>query len=526
MYFGTSIGIAIRGNALDVVCLRTRGMGITVAGALRIDDFLARPAHEIAKQYEQFRKEHNASFTSAVVALPRSAGLVRTLELPPEVAPNLAQSVGYQVDSLHPFEEGAVYYDYSVLAAPADAHEEAGERRSENGASRLRVAVALAEKSSLDTLYERFRDVGIDVSAFTFSTAVLYEALIASARRRPLLLFDRAVPATEVLGIAADGSFYSHEVPAGAPLEREAEFCAAELRWKDGETPALLWAGEPESAEIAIGERSRLEEGHLSPLPQSPTGFYLAERLVAYAAALSGLELRLPGLGPAPGLHWNLLPAEKRVSRSHWAQTAAYALAALVVLLAVVWGTTGLVQDRLYAAAVNRQVQTLAPRVQYLDKLETHQKQMLQKLEIIQNERDDVTHKLDAVQELTRLLPPTAWVQSLQFTEKQVAFSGVAESASGILQSLNQSSYFQQPEFVAPISKNQEGKEVFQIRARLRDVPLMVPAPPAASPVASAPAATPAQPAAVPAAPPAAVPGAARAPLTSPASGDTIGRIK
>lgn len=492
MYLGTSIGIAVRENHLDVVCLRGRWRNLTVTGFLRIEDYLTRPVAEIAQQYQRFRKENHALATSALVVLPRGAGLVRTLELPAEVGPELAGAVAYQVDSLHPFEEGSVYFDYAVLPQPPAQNSGNGAGIPADGqGGRLRVAVVLVEKNTLDGLYDWLCRAGMDVAGFTLSTAALYQVLNGAARepggRRPLVLLDRRGQSLEILGVAADGAFYSKEVAADAPLRREVDFCSAELRLKPEETPLLLWTGDADGAQLpeAVSGNARLEEGLLAVLPEVQTAeFRLREHLVAYAAALPGVERRLPGMLQPAGLRWNLLPPEKRIYRSHWAHVAACALAAFALALGAAWGATGWVQDRLYASWLNSETNKLAPRVQYLERLDSRQRAVLSKLELLERQRQDIPRKLEAWRELTRLIPPTAWLQSLQFSDNQVTAMGQAESASAILQSISQSVHFQQPEFSTAIAKNPEGREVFQIRMRLRE---MVVAPPADSAGSAAP---------------------------------------
>jgi Tfp pilus assembly protein PilN len=121
--------------------------------------------------------------------------------------------------------------------------------------------------------------------------------------------------------------------------------------------------------------------------------------------------------------------------------------------------------------------------VQYLERLDSRQKSLLAKLELLERQRQDIPRKLEAWGELTRLVPHPAWLQNLLFNDSQVMAVGQADSASNILQALSQSVHFQQPEFSTAISKNPEGREVFQIRMRLRE---LVMAPPPA--VSSAPA--------------------------------------
>ena len=504
-YLGTSIGIAVRGSHLDAVCLRGRGRRLRVSGFLRIEDFRDRPVAEVAQQYRRFREENHALTTSALVALPRGAGLVRTLELPSEVASELGQTVGYQVDQLHPFEEGSVYFDYALLPEPPARNTGNGAGAGEEGQrGRLRVAVAIVEKSTLEPLYQWFLQAGVDVAGFTLSTAVLYQALLGASSHqgrnkpglpRPLLLMDHCGQVLELLGVAPDGSFYSKEVAASTSLQREVEFCVAELRLDPQASPPLLETGEGIAQKSEVREQQAREQaagGDSAPVDRSstegipvvipeagPAEFRLRKHLVAYAAALPGLELRLPGLAPPRGLRWNLLPAEKRVYRSHWrshwAHTSAYALAVLVLLLGTVWVATTWVQDRLYASWLNSEISKLQPQVEHVEQLNSRHQALSLKWELLQGQRQDIAHKLEAWKELTRLVPATAWLKSLQFEDDQVTASGLAQSASGILRAINQSPHFQQPEFVTAISKDSEGREVFQIRTRLSQTRLRAP---------------------------------------------------
>ena len=474
MYFGTSIGIAVRGEDLEAVCVRGRWNKVAVTGFLRIENYRSRPVEEVAEQYRRFRKANHAMTASAIVALPRESGLLRVLELPAEIGQNLAAAIGYQVDTLHPFEEGGVYFDYALLPAPGGQPQPA----SETGASRgpVRVAVGLAEKRSVDELYDWCCRAGIDVAGFTFSTAALYQALQKGAG---LIVLDRQGGSTEILGLAADGGFCSRQCHAGQALEREIEFCAAELRWSAQDEHPVLCVGEQPEDAAAVPPGLRLEGGRLAPLPAvatDPQGgaaeFRLKESFTAYATALLGLDRRLPLTPPKPGLRWNLLPSEKRVYRSHWAYTTAYALGTLAVLLAAAWPVTGWVQDRTYAAHLDRQIAALRPRVQYVDKLDGRQKGLLVKLQALKREQEDIGRKMEALQELTRLLPNSVWLNSAQIGDTQVYLVGQGEAVGGLLQTLSQSAYFDQPQFSSTVTRNADGKEVFQIRMRLRDVPL------------------------------------------------------
>jgi len=109
---------------------------------------------------------------------------------------------------------------------------------------------------------------------------------------------------------------------------------------------------------------------------------------------------------------------------------------------------------------------------------------------LLRDEGADINHKLDAWLEVTRLAPPTAWLNSLQISGSDVTLVGTADSATPFLQALSQSPYFERAEFVSAIGKSADGRETFQIRMRLRPAPpapLSVPAGAAAGPAGPAP---------------------------------------
>ncbi len=490
IYFGTSIGIAIRGDDLEMVCARGRWKRAVVTGFLRVEKFLSRPQAEVAELYRRFRKENHATATSATVALPRGAALIRFLEFPSEVAPNLAQAVEYQVDLLHPFEEGSMAWDWALLPAGRAADSgQAAEKAGPDSPGVLRVAVALAEKQAIEKLAAWFAATGIDVACFTFASAAMYRALGSRARpsapqheahagtpAKPLVLLDGNGATIEVLGIGADGRFYSREVPASAALEREVALCAADLRLAEGEYEVVAtgqFAGERPASSHPLEEVFAGRLPAIRPPGPGRPEFRLAEAFAAYAAALPGLELQLFGLVSRGGLKWNLLPPDKRVYRSHWAYSTAWLLAVVVLGLAGARLTTGWVQDRYYSSWLDSQIRALAPRVTYLERLDSKQKSVVTRIETLERERRNVARKIEVWREVTRLLPRTAWVQTMNLTENQVVLAGQADTAGGLLQTLSQSPYFEQAEFLNAVGKNNEGRETFQIRIRLRETPLV-----------------------------------------------------
>jgi hypothetical protein len=90
---------------------------------------------------------------------------------------------------------------------------------------------------------------------------------------------------------------------------------------------------------------------------------------------------------------------------------------------------------------------------------------------------------LDAILEMTRVLPPPIWLNFLELTRTGVTVGGETDQAAGLLRVIDNSPYFQNSEFTMPISRIQTA-EVFRIRSQREEPKAAVPAAAAAAPTA------------------------------------------
>ena len=77
---------------------------------------------------------------------------------------------------------------------------------------------------------------------------------------------------------------------------------------------------------------------------------------------------------------------------------------------------------------------------------------------------------LDALNELTRLLAPPAWLNSLELTRAGANLSGEAEQAASLLKILDASPMFRNSEFTMGITRI-GGAEVFRVRTQREGAP-------------------------------------------------------
>jgi len=81
----------------------------------------------------------------------------------------------------------------------------------------------------------------------------------------------------------------------------------------------------------------------------------------------------------------------------------------------------------------------------------------------VHQQKTDAVAILRVLNELTRLLPDSAWISELQLTGGTVRISGTAEASEALIQALELSPYFAEVAFAAPVSSEPGGTESFNI---------------------------------------------------------------
>lgn len=157
------------------------------------------------------------------------------------------------------------------------------------------------------------------------------------------------------------------------------------------------------------------------------------------------------------------------------------ALAAAAMLLSA--GATGITYwrqsqalERLETDLEQAQRQALAAR-----KRQSETKTLQTQVRQLRVRKSESLSVLQAWEEVTRLLPGTAWLTDLRKDDATLALDGYARSASELIGLLSRFPHFEAVEFASPVVRDpQRGAERFQIRLRLK--PLTGPAVPSRMP--------------------------------------------
>jgi hypothetical protein len=410
--FGSGVGIEVSGphgaESLRITAVRVRPMGARVTGHMVVEEFPNQAAGVWGTEYAAFLRKLDLHRDPATVVLPRQDVIVRQLSLPGVTEKDLPSAIQFQMDGLHPYAEDDVLSSWARLPGTSA------------------VLVAIARRGVIERYASTFAEAGVKIGCFTCSAAAVYSAL---------RLFGAAQPA-EVLAYQAvtDGVEFYGESPARPifsasfdPNEtRAAALACAELRIDSATVPRPL-------------------EEILSASPALP-----------YAAGLTSACPRL-------SLPLNLLPVEQRQtnSRAMWIPTAA--LGAIVLMLAGALAALPGFEDRRVARSLQAQIAAIEPKASRASAIDRQVDIARRRALLLDDFRKRAKSDMDILGEMTRILPPNAWLNTLDVTRSQVVLSGETDQAAPLLKLIDASPFFEASEFVMPPIRIATG-ETFRIR--------------------------------------------------------------
>lgn len=439
--WGTGVSIEIRDDELQVAIAKVRPGGAAIAGAATVTEFRTRPAAEWGSELLAFLRKLGARHIAATVLLPRRDVIVRELQLPGVSDKDLPSAIRLAIDSLHPFADDEVYFSWSRI-----------------GKTPL-VLVGIARREVVDSWSSLLAEAGIKVAAFTFSAAVLYTAvrLITSPEPEGFVTAHASRDGVEIYGESPARPLYSATLPVG--LERSAALARAELR---------LDSGAP-----AFGLHEVLPRPLVFPANYDPRSPEFERNALSWAAAIAGAC-------PHLAIDGNLLPAERRRTSSRVRLIPTITLAVVLAGLLIALALQAKYADERYLSVLQGEIGRYEPRAQRVASVDKAIAATRARTQSLDEFRRRPRLDMDALGEITKLIPPPAWVTSLEMDRSTVQIGGEAEQAATLLQTLDASPFFERSEFTMPILRTGT-TELFRVRVARQMAPVIpVLVPPAA----------------------------------------------
>jgi Tfp pilus assembly protein PilN len=395
---------------------------------------------------------HRLREARVMACLPREAVLVRFLDLPVEAEPQLAKVVGYQLGSLHPYKDDQIYWDCAVV-----------ERDSK--AKQLSVMVVVAEKSHVNRYKQTLQELGLRLSGLTLGAAAL-AVLVKPLLPPAALIVCGRDSGVELLSFRRGNLCATQEIPvesrdnAQERFDREWHRALAALPVSEAAPVPCFVCGSIPSifADLLPGA---------SPLPapklklskrNEPMGFEWSGLAAAYAGMMRGASSLI-----------NLLPPQERWQPQAGARLPIYALGSTAAFLALTLASHAWIERAFYGRALERAIRSLDLPAQQLRQQVGETAGIETRAAVLENLQAGNWQKLQLLEQLTRLLPDGTWLQQLQISQDTVEIYGYSNRAADLVPPLENSSYFTQVEFASPITRDNQNKEVFRIRMRLKE---------------------------------------------------------
>jgi Tfp pilus assembly protein PilN len=396
--FGSGIGIQIAGphgaESLHVAAARVRPNGARLLEKLTIEDFPHQPAGVWGTEYGAFVRKLDLRHVAATVLLPRQDVMARQIALPGVSDKDLAAAIAFQMDGLHPYPEDDVVSSWARLPGTAT------------------VLVAIARRAAIERYAELFSAAGVKIGAFTCSSAAIYSALrLLHTPPSELLATERVDGHVEYYGESPARTLFSACFDADDP--RGAALACAELR-------------------VDQATEARPLDQVLGAAPALP-----------FAAALASAC-------PWLAISVNLLPAELRQnsSRAIWVPSA---IAGVLVLgAAIATSATPAFENHRYERSLQSEIHKIEKQAQRASQLDRDADAARRKTLLLDDFRHRAKADMDVLAELTKILPPPAWLNSIEISRNQVVIAGEAEQAPALLKVIDSSPLFESSEFVMP----------------------------------------------------------------------------
>ena len=422
---GTGIGIEIGGEGLLITVVRARPSGVRVLGELTIPRFQEQMASDWGSSYSSFLKKLGVAHLSANVLLPRDQVIVRQVLLPGVSDKDLESAIRFEIDALNPYSEEEAVFDWARIGKSSS------------------ILVGITRRSVLESYSTKFAEAGVKVASFTFSAPSIYSAMRVYSTPPPegFLVLEEAGDELEVYGESPARPMFSARVDRSAASART--LAISELRLPPETEPAALHDKLPQPLEV-------------------PSDYDLPRAALAYATAIAGAY-------PLHPLAVNLLPREQRQATSRLRFVPAIALASMALLLLGAVLAYPKYADSQYLGVLRVEIHKLEPQARRALELDRKIAIARNRAQTLDTFRARTREDLDALNEVTKLLPPPTFLNSLQLSRESLAVAGEAEQAAALLKVLDSSHQFHGSSFVIPIARGQGG-DIFNIHATRQGV--------------------------------------------------------
>ena len=432
----SSVGVEIAGRDLRLAVLRSSIGKLRLLATHRIAGFLDLDEEAKKKAIRTLVRNSRIPGLRVYLTLPREHGIVRQVDLPSEMAQKLAEVVRLQVETLSPWPLQEIYWDF-------------GQEPQKKSRKLITITIAIVPRTILDPWIAFFKSVGFPLTGATLSslafghgTNVLWKDDI------PTIVLHQEQSYTE--GIVVNGNRIA---ALTAPATEDTlpkpviDRLLPVAKLASAEGSRLLVCGEKPDASILV-DNPRL------PIESAKQEF--TRDFGAIATALLPLK--------ESTFKSNLVPLGLRYRESQLRLIPTYVLGILAVCIGVALLVRAPYQNTVYASRLDAEIKKVAPQVKEVASQEAELNQLSGKSRALTTHLQNHDYNLEALRELARVLPPSAFLASYAYQDGTITISGFANSASEIQNLLETSSMFKGVELTNSVTRDATGKDRFTMK--------------------------------------------------------------
>jgi general secretion pathway protein L len=234
---------------------------------------------------------------------------------------------------------------------------------------------------------------------------------------------------------------------------------------KEETLPLILTGSELDSGLI---EELRLS-GDIDPKVLDKTGISVkvgkGRDLLPLLSTTIGVAIK--GLKEVP-LDINLIPLHLRPREiKHLKKIIAGVILLISAIIGVVYYYNELVDEQAYLDKLTRDVNKVRVEVLAVEKMQKEAEEIKERINIIEEVRNEDVSKIAVMKELTNIIPLDVWLTDFSYREKEkkIELTGFAFSASNLISILEESPLLEKAQFTSPIVKGSSVKEYFRLEA-------------------------------------------------------------
>ncbi len=451
-----SVGLYIMRDRLCLVRMRKNLFSISLVGEglreITSGDDPGLRQKAFSEAISSFLPHFNPANDPFYIAISPDQAIMCQVFLPQAAEENLKQVLDYEIERLLPFRREEVYYDFLRAGS------------KENKVSIILFAIP---KKVIDEIMGTLSTFGIRPKGVEIATTATsnYTLFYKRDLTGPALLLGGYGNGWDITGLNTSKDYpgngtrllFAHWLPREEWVQGPArELFQGFLResprffgW--GETNSNFFSKEDESPQmedlLEIG-RERVGSGRWISNPSY---------VPAIGAALRGLrEARL---------QVNLLPKASNGREEGNASRLNTILGVFLIVGLIIWGGSYLVKDEIILRKIHNETQRLKPAIEIIIQKEGEIKRLGREISFLSGLNGQRGGILQVLDELSNVVPNSAYLSTLRYQNGAVELQGNAEKASDLVPLLERSALFKNLGFNAPSSRGQDNRETFSLKA-------------------------------------------------------------